>query len=145
MTYLIFNGQCLYLSAIKDLYNNEIVAYKTSRKNDLKLVLGKENMKCEGNLLHSDQESQYTSRQYNQLLKKYRMKASMSRRGNCWDNACMENFFSHLKAECFQLYSFRKMNEVKLAVRKYIHFYNHQRFQKKLNNLSPYKYRNQAA
>ncbi|MFE6140031.1 IS3 family transposase [Bacillus sp. NPDC057893] len=73
------------------------------------------------------------------------MKASMSRRGNCWDNACMENFFSHFKAECFHLYSFRKANEVKLAVRKYMHFYNHQRFQKKLNNLSLYKYRTQVA
>ncbi|MBK5447587.1 IS3 family transposase [Bacillus sp. TH22] len=150
ITYLIFNGQRLYLSAIKDLYNNEIVAYETSRRNDLKLVLDtlkrakkKRNMK--GILLHSDQGSQYTSRQYNQLLKKYQMKASMSRRGNCWDNACMENFFSHFKAECFHLHSFHKANEVKLAVRKYMHFYNHQRFQKKLNNLSPYKYRTQVA
>ncbi|WP_396022397.1 IS3 family transposase, partial [Bacillus cereus group sp. BfR-BA-01383] len=54
-------------------------------------------------------------------------------------------FFSHFKAECFHLYSFRKADEVKFAVRKYIHFYNHQRFQKKLNNLSPYKYRTQVA
>ncbi|PEL17704.1 IS3 family transposase, partial [Bacillus toyonensis] len=49
-------------------------------------------------------------------------KASMSRRGNCWDNACMENFFSHFKTECFHLTSFRKADEVKLAVRKYIYF-----------------------
>ncbi|WP_140164424.1 IS3 family transposase [Bacillus thuringiensis] len=150
ITYLIFNGQRLYLSAIKDLYNNEIVAYEISRRNDLKLVLdtlkkAKKKRNVKGILLHSDQGSQYTSRQYNQLLKKYQMKASMSRRGNCWDNACMENFFSHFKAECFHLTSFRKANEVKLAVRKYIHFYNHQRFQKKLNNLSPYKYRTQVA
>ncbi|MDI6508807.1 IS3 family transposase, partial [Bacillus wiedmannii] len=99
ITYLIFNGQRLYLSAIKDLYNNEIVAYETSRRNDLKLVLdtlkkAKKKRNVKGILLHSDQGSQYTSRQYNQLLKKYQMKASMSRRGNCWDNACMENFFS---------------------------------------------------
>lgn len=98
ITYLIFNGQRLYLSAIKDLYNNEIVAYETSRRNDLKLVLdtlkkAKKKRNVKGILLHSDQGSQYTSRQYNQLLKKYQMKASMSRRGNCWDNACMENFF----------------------------------------------------
>ncbi|ARJ25595.1 hypothetical protein B7492_29560 (plasmid) [Bacillus mycoides] len=150
ITYLIFNGQRLYLSAIKDLYNNEIVAYETSRRNDLKLVLdtlkkAKKRRNVKGILLHSDQGSQYTSRQYNQLFKKYQMKASMSRRGNCWDNACMENFFSHFKAECFHLHSFRKANEVKLAVRKYMHFYNHQRFQKKLNNLSPYKYRTQVA
>ncbi|PFX85637.1 hypothetical protein COL40_20650 [Bacillus toyonensis] len=149
ITYLIFNGQRLYLSAIKDLYNNEIIAYEISRRNDLKLVLDtlkkarkKQNVK--GILLHSNQEFQYTSRQYNQLLKKYQMKASMSRKENCWDNACIENFFSHFKSECFHLYSFRKADEVKVAVRKYMHFYNYQRFQKKLNNLSPYKYRTQV-
>ncbi|WP_439874610.1 IS3 family transposase [Bacillus mycoides] len=69
----------------------------------------------------------------------------MSRRGNCWDNAYIENFFSHFEAGCFYLYSFRKANEIKFTVPKYIHFYNHQRFQKKLNNLSPYKYRTQVA
>ncbi|AIK36863.1 integrase core domain protein [Bacillus pseudomycoides] len=149
ITYLIFNGQRLYLSAIKDLYNNEIVAYEISRRNDLKLVLdtlkkARKKRNAKGILLHSDQGFQYTSRQYNQLLKKYQMKASMSRKGNCWDNACIENFFSHFKSECFHLYSFHKADEVKFAVRKYIHFYNHQRFQKKLNNLSPYKYRTQV-
>ncbi|PIE91829.1 DDE-type integrase/transposase/recombinase [Bacillus fungorum] len=95
ITYFIFNGQGLYLSAIKDLYNNEI-----SRRNDLKLVLDtlkKERKKrnVKGLLLHGNQGFQYTSRQYNQLLKKYQMKASMSRKGNCWGNACIENFFSH--------------------------------------------------
>ncbi|WP_144569770.1 IS3 family transposase, partial [Bacillus pseudomycoides] len=112
ITYLIFNGQRLYLSAIKDLYNNEIVAYEISRRNDLKLVLdtlkkARKKRNAKGILLHSDQGFQYTSRQYNQLLKKYQMKASMSRKGNCWDNACIENFFSHFKSECFHLYSFR--------------------------------------
>lgn len=150
ITYLIFNGQKLYLSAIKDLYNNEIVAYHVSRRNDLKLVMdtlkkAKKKRNVEGILLHSDQGYQYTSRQYNNLLKKYKMKASMSRKGNCWDNACMENFFSHFKTECFNLYSFRTSEEVKDAVKKYIRFYNNQRFQKKLKNLSPYQYRTQAA
>lgn len=150
ITYLIFNGQRLYLSAIKDLYNNEIVSYHVSRRNDLKLVIdtlkkAKKKRNVKGILLHSDQGYQYTSRQYNKLLKKYKMQPSMSRKGNCWDNACMENFFSHFKSECFYLYSFRTSEEVKDAVNKYIRFYNHQRFQRKLNNLSPYKYRNQAA
>ncbi len=101
--------------------------------------------KVQGVLLHSDQEFHYTSRQYNNLLKKYQMKASMFRKGNCWDNASMENFFSHFKSECFHLHSFHTIDEVKTAVQRYIRFYNHQRFQKKLNNLSPYEYRNQAA
>lgn len=150
ITYLTFNGQRLYLSAIKDLYNNEIVSYHVSRRNDLKLVIdtlkkAKKKRNVKGILLHSDQGYQYTSRQYNKLLKKYKMQPSMSRKGNCWDNACMENFFSHFKSECFYLYSFRTSEEVKDAVNKYIRFYNHQRFQRKLNNLSPYKYRNQVA
>ncbi|MCM3783921.1 IS3 family transposase [Neobacillus mesonae] len=150
ITYLIFNGQRLYLSAIKDLYNNEIISYQISRRNDLKLVMdtltkARKKQKVEGTLLHSDQGFQYTSRQYNQRLKRYGMIASMSRKGNCWDNACMENFFSHFKSECFNLYTFRTSKEVEHAVQRYIHFYNHQRFQQKLNNLSPYEYRTQVA
>ncbi|MCP6684199.1 IS3 family transposase [Bacillus nakamurai] len=150
ITYLMFNGQKLYLSAIKDLYNNEIVAYQISRRNDLKLVAdtlkkAKKKRNVKGVLLHSDQGFQYTSRLYHNLIKKYQMKASMSRKGNCWDNACMENFFSHFKTECIYLYSFKTAEAVQDAVYKYIRFYNHQRFQKKLNNLSPYQYRIQAA
>ncbi|QPW51757.1 IS3 family transposase (plasmid) [Bacillus thuringiensis] len=150
ITYLIFNGQRLYLSAIKDLYNNEIIAYEISRRNDLKLVLdtlkqAKKRRNVKGVLLRSDRGFQYTSHHYNRLLTRYQMKVSMSRKGNCWDNACIESFFSHFKSECFHLYSFRTAEEVKFAVRKYIRFYNHQRFQKKLNNLSPYQYRTQAA
>ncbi|WP_236695058.1 IS3 family transposase, partial [Peribacillus butanolivorans] len=150
ITYLIFNGQRLYLSAIKDLYNNEIVSYQVSRRNDLKLVIdtikkAKKKRNVKGILLHSDQGYQYTSHQYNNLLKKYKMQSSMSRKGNCWDNACMENFFSHFKSECFYMNSFRTSEEVRGAVSMYIRFYNHHRFQKKLNNLSPYQYRTQAA
>ncbi|MFE4241958.1 IS3 family transposase [Peribacillus butanolivorans] len=78
-------------------------------------------------------------------LKKYKMQSSMSRKGNCWDNACMENFFSHFKPECFYMNSFGTSEEVRGAVSMYIRFYNHHRFQKKLNNLSPYQYRTQVA
>jgi putative transposase len=63
---------------------------------------------------------------------------------NCLDNACMENFFSHFKADCFHLYSFRTVEEVKDAIHKYIRFDHHQRFHKELNSLSPYEYRTQA-
>ncbi|OEF95966.1 integrase, partial [Vulcanibacillus modesticaldus] len=140
ITYLIFNKKRLYLSAIKDLYNNEIVAYHVSSRNDLQLVIDtvkkaikkRKKRNVNGVFLHSDQGFQYTSRQYNQLLKRYNIKASMSRKGNCLDNASMENFFSHFKAECFHLYSFRTTEEVKNAVKRYIRFYNHHRFQEKL-------------
>mgnify|MGYP003949633475 CR=1 FL=1 len=148
-TYLIFNGQKLYLSAIKDLYNNEIVAYQISQRNDRKLVMdtikkARKKRKVAGTLLHSDQGYQYTSRLYNQVLQKYKIKASMSRKENCIDNTCMENFFSHLKSEYFYLYSFRTSEEVKHAIQQYIYFYNHHRFQKKLNNLTPYEFLKQA-
>ncbi|EJR92454.1 IS3 family transposase, partial [Bacillus cereus] len=149
ITYLNFNGQKLYLSVIEDLFNNEIVAYNISGRNDLELVIDtlekarkKRNLK--GILLHSDQGSPYRSNQYNLLLKKYQIQASMSRKGNCLDNACIESFFSHFKAGCFYLYSFQTIDEVKEAVDQYIYVYNYQRFQKKLNNLSPYQYRTQV-
>lgn len=150
ITCLIFNGQRLYLSVIMDLYNNEVIAYHVSSRNDLKLVIdtlkkARSKRDVKGVLLHSDQGYQYTSRQYNQLLTKYRIEASMSRKANCWDNACIESFFSHFKSECFRLYSFKSSKKVKDAVKKYMYFYNHQRFQKKLNNQSPYEFRTLAA
>lgn len=150
ITYLLFNGQKLYLSVILDLYNNEIISYKISERNDLKLVADtvKEATKkrdVKGLLLHSDQGFQYTSIRYNKLLKRYNIKQSMSRKGNCLDNACMESFFSHFKSECFYRYQFESSNEVKEAVKNYIKFYNNKRFQKKLNNLSPTEYRAKAA
>jgi putative transposase len=150
ITYLLFNGKKIYLSTIQDLYNNEIISYKISERNDLKLVADtvKEAIKkrdVKGLLLHSDQGFQYTSIRYNKLLKRYNIKQSMSRKGNCLDNACMESFFSHFKAECFYRYQFESSNEVKEAVKNYIKFYNNKRFQKKLNNLSPTEYRAKAA
>jgi transposase InsO family protein len=150
ITYLIFNGKRLYLSTILDLYNNEIVSYKISERNDLKLVADtvKNAIKkraVQGLLLHSDQGFQYTSKSYNQLLQRYNIKASMSRKGNCLDNACMECFFSHFKTECFYRYQFEDAKEVEKAVKQYIWFYNNDRFQKKLNNLSPIEFRAKAA
>lgn len=147
ITYLIFNQKRLYLSAIKDLYNNEIVAYKISSSNDLNLVINtikeaKKKQDVRGVTLHSDQGYQYTSRQYHKLLKKSKITPSMSRKGNCIDNASMENFFGHLKSEVMYLCSFKTENEVIEAVNQYIHFYNNERYQKKLNNLSPVEYRN---
>ncbi|ARJ25588.1 hypothetical protein B7492_31640 (plasmid) [Bacillus mycoides] len=99
-------------------------------------------MKDNENLLKENTKLQ---KQLQQLQIKQDKEKSMSRKGNCWDSAYIESFFSHFKSECFHLYSFHTADEVKFAARKYIHFYNHQRFQKKLNNLSPYKYRTQVA
>ncbi|PJW19153.1 IS3 family transposase [Geobacillus thermodenitrificans] len=146
ITYLPFQGKYLYLSAIKDLYNNEIIAYRISHSNNLELVVDtvKEAIKkrdVRGVILHSDQGSPYTSRQYHKLLKDHHIIPSMSRKGNCLDNACMENFFGHLKSEVMDLRTFRTDEEVILAIDRYMHFYNHERFQKKLGYLSPVEYR----
>ncbi|ASJ55598.1 transposase [Brevibacillus formosus] len=150
ITYILFNGRRLYLSVIYDMYNNEVVAYKISNRNDLRLVIDTVKLAIKkrdvnGVLLHSDQGYQYTSKQYNQFLQQNQIVASMSRKGNCLDNACIEGFFGHLKAECLHLRSFQTEEEVKQALRAYINFYNLQRFQSRLKNLSPVEYRTQAA
>jgi transposase InsO family protein len=105
----------------------------------------KKGRNVKGILLHSDQGYQYTSHNYNQLLKRHKVKASMSRKGNCWDNASMESFFSHLKTECFNLYTFKTSKKVRRAIKDYILFYNNERFQNKLNNLTPSEYRSQVS
>jgi len=140
----------LYLSTIYDLYNNEVIAYKLSTRNDIRLVLDTvkkaiHKRKTRGILLHSDRGFQYTSKQYNILLHRHGIKPSMSAKGNCLDNACMESFFGHLKSESLHLQHFTSPKQLMDEVHRYIHFYNHVRFQKKLNNLSPVEYRTKAA
>jgi hypothetical protein len=146
---LALQPEVLYLSAIYDLFNNEIVAFCIGKRNDLRLVLDtlkkavyRRNVK--NLLLHSNQGFQYTHKHYHALLKKKKVKPSMSRRGNCWDNACIESFFGHLKSECTRLHTFTSEEQLIQTVKQYIYFYNHERFQKKLNNLSPVEYRTEV-
>ncbi|MDG0790595.1 IS3 family transposase [Cohnella ginsengisoli] len=142
-------NEWLYLSAIKDLYDNSIVAYHMSERNDLELVLttfkkafkGKKDVA--GMVVHSDQGSQYTSYKYHDMLPKVGAQISMSRRGNCYDNASMESFFSHLKTEALYPYHIRSVQEAQRRIKAYIHFYNNRRPQRKLNKLTPAQYRNQ--
>lgn len=139
----------LYLSAIKDLCNNEIVGYHMSRRNDTDLVLQTFSTAFEkekdvtGLIVHSDQGAQYTSYKYHDMLPKVGAQISMSRRGNCYDNASMESFFSHLKTEGLYPYDIRTMEEAQRRVEDYIYFYNNFRPQRKLNKLSPAEYRKQ--
>lgn len=150
ITYLTFNRKRLFLSVIMDLYNNEVVAFQVSERNNLKLVIDTLNKatnkrNTQGTLIHSDQGYQFTSQKYNLLLQKRKMKVSMSRKGNCYDNACIESFFSHFKTECFYRYEFHEKEEVLRSVKRYMWYYNNKRFQKKLNNLTPIEFRNKAA
>jgi transposase InsO family protein len=94
-----------------------------------------------GLVVHSDQGFQYTSHDYHDMLSKVGARISMSRRGNCYDNASMESFFSHLKTEGLYPYDIRSIEEAQSRIEAYIHFYNHHRPQRKLNKLAPVQYR----
>ncbi len=136
----------LYLSVIRDLYDNSIVAYKTAKQQSVKLVLdtikeAKKREKVTGRLvLHSDQGFQYTSHQYYCLTKEYGISPSMSRRGNPYDNALAENFFSILKTECIYRVKLQTYEEASLLIGQYIHFYNNYRIQTK-TKLTPFEKR----
>lgn len=140
----------LYLSVIRDLFDNSIVAYKTGTKQNVNLVLStiraakrKEKVTTEVQL-HSDQGFQYTSHKYFKLTQSYGITPSMSRRGNPYDNALAENFFSILKTECIYRTKLKTYQEARLLIDEYIHFYNHERLQLK-TQLTPIEYRNQFA
>ena len=136
----IHTGQgVLYLSMIRDLYDNSIVAYKTGTQQTVNLVLDtirlamKQEKKraAEELQLHSDQGFQYTSQAYFQLTQQYGITPSMSRRGNCYDNAMAENFFSILKTECIYRHKPATFTEANEMLERYIYFYNHERIQLK--------------
>ncbi len=138
----------LYLSVIRDLYDNSIVAYKTGTEQNINLVLNtihaarkKEKVTAELQL-HSDQGFQYTSQAYFNLTQSYGITPSMSRRGNPYDNALAENFFSILKTECIHRAKPRSYEEARLLIAAYINFYNHERIQLK-TKLTPLEKRSQ--
>lgn len=147
ITHLNYNNGILYLSVILDLYNREILSYELSSKKDIQLVIITLNKAVStvkntaGIILHSDQGSQYTTEYYSNLLRSYGIIHSMSRRGNCLDNAPVECFFSHLKSEAIYTKKFVSKEQIIKAVEHYIRFYNNERFQIKLKNLSPVSYR----
>lgn len=136
-----------YLSPIIDMFNGEIIAYTRSDRPDLKMVMdmmhsAKRKIKdTDGVMLHSDQGWHYQHMQYQQTLKKYGIIQSMSRKGNCLDNAVMENFFGIMKSELLYLQQFSDMDTFKRELRKYIKYYNNDRIKLKLNGKSPVQYR----
>ena len=137
ISYIRTGQGILYLSIIRDLYDNSIVAHKTGTSQSVNLVLDtirlamqKEKVTAELHL-HSDQGSQYTSQAYFDLTQEYGITPSMSRRGNCYDNAMAENFFSILKTECIYRHAPATFEEAKALIDDYIFFYNHLRIQLK--------------
>ena len=137
ISYIRTGQGVLYLSIIRDLYDNSIVAHKTGTNQSVNLVLDtirlamqKEKVTAELQL-HSDQGSQYTSQAYFDLTQEYGITLSMSRRGNCYDNAMAENFFSILKTECIYRHAPATFEEARTLIDDYIYFYNHLRIQLK--------------
>ena len=144
------DGNKVYLSPILDLFNNKIVSYTLSYSPNwaqvekmLKLAV-KRLDKTSGSILHSDQGRQYQMAAYRQILAEHGIIQSMSRKGNCLDNAAMESFFGRLKTECFYGREFNTREEIVNAVRDYLDYYNHRRIQLKLKGLSPIQYRLQS-
>lgn len=143
--------QKLYFSPIKDLFNGEIVAYTMGSRPVSELVtdmLKKGLRKLKPNdrpLLHSDQGWQYQMPGYRKMLDNRELVQSMSRKGNCHDNASMESFFAVLKSECFRLGKFRSIDELKKELVQFIRYYNYDRIKLGLGGLSPVQYRLQHA
>ena len=139
----------LYLSVIRDLYDNSIVAYKVGTEHSINLVLNtiraaKKAEKVTAELqLHSDQGFQYTSQAYFKLIQEYDITPSMSRRGNPYDNALAENFFSILKTECINRQKIASFEDARQLIDDFIFFYNNQRIQLK-TKLTPLEKRRQS-
>lgn len=141
------NGHKLYLSACMDLYNGEIVAYRMARRPVFEMVssmleaaLSRAN--CAADLIvHSDQGWHYKMQPYRAMLARHGVKQSMSRKGNCFDNAAIESFFGTLKAEYFHLEKPDSIDALETGVHDYVHSYNHERIKLGLQGLSPVEYR----
>lgn len=145
----LFNRK-IYLSAIMDLYNNEIISYKIGKFNTLGLVsntisdlVDKRGKLVLGSIFHSDQGFQYTNKLIQNKLKVYGITQSMSRKGNPLDNACIENFFGVMKVEILynKTLKYKSMRHFTRGLMNWIKYYNNERIQKRLNYLSPIEYK----
>ncbi len=148
ITYIQYGSTTKYLSTVMDLFNNEIVAYKLYDHQQTPLVIDTLQMAIanrnhpEGVIIHSDQGSVYTSYVFQDFVKRNHLTSSMSRRGNCWDNAVIESFHSNLKSEEFQYVKFNSLGDQEVSERviHYLNYYNEERIQEKLGYLTPLKY-----
>ena len=143
-------GQKLYLSPILDLYSGDIVTYTISDSPNLLMVTTMLEQAFQqipdntGLLLHSDQGWHYQHKQYRKMLEEKGVKQSMSRKGNCYDNSVMENFFGHLKSELLYLQEFDSVEHFKAELIDYIDYYNNRRIKARLKGLQPALHRQQA-
>ena len=143
VSYIKCKDGTLYLSAVKDYFNNEIVSHATSNNNDVTLI--KESYKDikpqEGKIINTDQGAVYFSYEYIEMAEMLEFTRSMSHKGHCWENCPIENWFMQLKHEWLCQFSKLTRKETAEEIKKYIHWYNNERIQKKLGYLSPVQYR----
>lgn len=147
ITYISYNGKFCYLSTILDAYTKQILAYVLSDSLEVDFVLETVNILIEKHgidittetIIHSDQGCHYTSCSFIQLLKDKKLRQSMSRKGNCWDNAPQESFFGHMKDE-IDLSNCKEFIEVKEIIEDWMDYYNNERYQWNLAKLSPNEY-----
>jgi putative transposase len=151
ITYMPYGSSCMaYLSTIKDSSTNEILSYHLSKRITLdiametieKLIKVNKNLLHSEAFIHSDQGAHYTSPKFQKLLKKYKLGQSMSRRGNCWDNAPQESFFGHMKDD-IDYKSCDTFADLQNMIDNYMDYYNNYRYQWGLKKLTPVQYRNQ--
>jgi len=150
ITYLFYGrGHKCYLSTVKDSSTNEIIVWHMSNSLTIdisidtikKLIKNKKVKIKEDAYIHSDQGVHYTSPQFHKILEKNKIGQSMSRRGNCWDNAPQESFFGHMKDE-INLKNCNTYNDVFKEIKKYMNYYNNHRYQWGLKKMTPVQYRN---
>ena len=146
ITYLPYSGTFAYLSSILDAFTKQILAYVVSESLEVDFVLETVNLLIEKHgislhaetIIHSDQGCHYTSYSFIQILKDKKLRQSMSRRGNCWDNAPQESFFGHMKDHISEkLKQCKTFPDVKAVVDTYMDYYNNCRYQWELAKLSP--------
>lgn len=143
-------GKRLYLSPILDLFNGEVISYNVSSSASFELVMTmlKEAFQTlperSGLILHSDQGWQYQMKTYQRILAEKGVRQSMSRRGNCYDNAVIENFFGMLKSEFFKRQKFASIEDFQKKLIDYLDYWNNDRIKAKLDGLSPVAYRAQS-
>ena len=149
ITYLPYNGTRCYLSTILDAYTKEILSYVLSESLEVDFVLETVNKLIEKHgvalttetIIHSDQGCHYTSKKFRQIIADYDLRQSMSRRGNCWDNAPQESFFGHMKDEIMDKIALaQSFEEAKLIIDDYMDYYNNDRPQWQLAKLTPNEY-----
>ena len=151
ITYIPFNHQFCYLSVVKDAFTEQVLSYVPSESLELDFVLEtmeqlilKHGITFETDMLiHSDQGCHYTSIKFRELLKDHGIRQSMSRRGNCWDNAPQESFFGHMKDELSEkAQTWKEFSDVCASIDDWMEYYNNERYQWGLEKLSPNQYYN---